>query len=222
MFPLSDSINSGKIAYLNFFIVIITVYIFIQQFLAPDPEAFIATYALIPANVDWNNIKTLAPFVTAIFLHGGLLHILSNMWFLIIFGDNVSSRLTPIGFLLLYIIAGIAGNLAQYLIDPISPLPILGASGAIAGILGCYFVLFPYSKIRTLIFIIFFVTIVEVSAPIVLGYWFILQLFSGFGSLSHAAYDQGGIAFFAHIAGFIIGVITGLIIKAKQSTQNSI
>jgi membrane associated rhomboid family serine protease len=217
MFPLSDSINSGKIAYLNYFVVIVTIYIFIQQFLSPDPEAFINSYALIPSKVTFGDLHSFLPFITAIFLHGGFLHILTNMWFLIIFGDNVSAKLTPIGFLLLYLISGVAGNLAQYFIDPTSTLPILGASGAIAGILGCYFVLFPYSKIKTLIFVVFFVTIVELSAPIVLGYWFILQLFSGFGSLSASSYDQGGVAFFAHIAGFIIGVIAGNIIKRRSS-----
>src|SRR5260370_10683827 len=102
-------------------------------------------------------------------------------------------------------LAGVTGNLAQYLLMPNSTIPMLGASGAIAGILGCYYVMFPYSKIKTLIFILFFVTIVDISDPIMLGYWFVLQIISGATSLPFLN-SQGGVAFFAHIAGFIVGL----------------
>src|SRR5258706_4605499 len=111
MFPISDSIKSGKFPILNISIIGITVFIFIEQFLSPNPDTFIQKYALIPANVNFSNIETLYPFVTAIFLHGGILHILSNMWFLWIFGDDVEARLGKFFFLLLYFSAGVIGNL---------------------------------------------------------------------------------------------------------------
>jgi rhomboid family protein len=141
------------------------------------------------------------------------LHILSNMWFLFIFGDNVEGALKPVGFLILFLVAGIAGNLLQYAVMPHATIPMLGASGAIAGVLGCYYVLFPYAKVKTLLFLFFFVTILDISAPIMLGYWFILQLISGVGSLAQTTASQGGVAFFAHIAGFVLGLIVGKMVK---------
>lgn len=212
MFPLSDSIPAGRFPFLTLFIILLTAYVFVQELLAPDQIAFLNQNALIPSMVNFSQLNTLLPFITAIFLHGGFLHIISNMWFLWVFGDNVEDHLTPIFALLLYITAGIAGNLAQYFLMPDSPIPMLGASGAVAGILGCYYVLFPHSKIRTLVFIFFFVTIIEISAPIMLGYWFILQLISGAVSLPFSG-DQGGIAFWAHVAGFIVGIIFGIFFK---------
>jgi membrane associated rhomboid family serine protease len=215
MFPLYDSIKASRFPFLNWSIVVATAWVFLMQLLAPDPDAFILQYALIPAKVNFSDTATLLPFVTSIFLHGGFLHILSNMWFLIVFGDNVNDELTPFGFLGLYFLAGIVGNLVQYLLDPTSTVPMIGASGAVAGILGCYFVLFPFAKIKTLIFIVFFVTIIDISAPILLGYWFILQIFSGATSLPNMGANMGGIAFFAHIAGFIVGLIGGYIHKKR-------
>lgn len=219
MFPLSDSIKADKFPFLNYFLVAATIVIFIVQFISPDPDSFIMKYALIPAHINLTHVQSLLPFVTSIFLHGGIVHILTNMWFLLVFGDNVNDRLSPLGFLLLYVGAGIAGNIAQYLVNPHALIPMLGASGAVAGILGCYFVLFPYAKIKTVIFIIFFITIMEVSAPIMLGYWFILQLFSGAGSLSTITTSAGGVAFFAHIAGFLLGVIVGNMVKSKTELR---
>lgn len=214
MFPLSDSIKTQRFPFLNFIIVGITIYVFIQQLLAPDPLAFINQYALIPSTVNFNDYMTLLPFVTSIFLHGGILHILSNMWFLIVFGDNINARLSPIVFLLLYFSAGIIGGLAQYAFMPHESIPMLGASGAVAGILGCYAVLFPHAKIKTLIFVVFFVTIIDVSALLMLGYWFVIQLFSSVGSLTEVE-SEGGVAYMAHIAGFLVGIIFGLLNKNR-------
>src|SRR5258708_1161706 len=177
-------------------LIIANVFVFINELMTPNIDTFMKHYALIPSQVHFNEYITLLPFVTAIFLHGGFLHILSNMWFLFIFGDNVEDALGSLGFLVLFVIAGIAGNLLQYFIMPASSIPMLGASGAIAGVLGCYYVLFPYSRVRTLLFLFVFVTIVDISAPIMLGYWFVLQLISGAGSLSQSSIGQGGIAFF--------------------------
>lgn len=218
MFPLYDSIRASRFAFINWAIVLITVYVFIQQLMAADPEGFIFQYALVPSQVDFSNPVTLLPFITAIFLHGGFLHILSNMWFLVVFGDNVNDTLGIFGYLILYFAAGIMGNFLQYSFTPGSDIPMLGASGAVAGILGCYFVLFPHSKIKTLIFILFFVTIIEIGAPLLLGYWFILQLFSGAASIPMLGAETGGVAFFAHIAGFVVGLLFGYFYKNRART----
>ena len=212
MFPLSDSIKSARFPFLNYALIAITIYVFILQL--GNPDGMVEKYALIPAYINFLNYRTLIPFITAIFLHGGFMHIISNLWFLKIFGDNVEGQLKSIPFLLLYFLAGIAGNFVQYLFMPNTAIPLLGASGAIAGVLGCYFILFPYSRIKTLLFIFFFVTITEVSATLMLGYWFVLQLFSAFGSIG-AIGAQGGVAFFAHVAGFVVGIIFGKIYKNK-------
>lgn len=213
MFPLSDIAPAPRFPFMMWLLIIANVYVFIRELIAPNTDVFINHYALIPAHVNFNDYLTLIPFVTAIFLHGGFLHILSNMWFLYIFGDNVEGALGSIPFLLLFIIAGIAGNLFQYAISPTTSVPMLGASGAIAGVLGCYYVLFPRAKVKTLVFLFFFVTIIDLAAPIMLGYWFLLQIISGAGSLNMSDINQGGVAFFAHIAGFIIGMIVGKIAK---------
>lgn len=219
MFPLSDIAPAPRFPFMMWILIIANVYVFIRELIAPNTDVFINHYALIPAHVNFNDYLTLIPFITAIFLHGGFLHILSNMWFLYIFGDNVEGALGSIPFLLLFIIAGIAGNLFQYAISPTTSVPMLGASGAIAGVLGCYYILFPRAKVKTLVFLFFFVTIIDLAAPIMLGYWFLLQIISGAGSLNMAALNQGGVAFFAHIAGFIIGMIVGKIAKKATGIQ---
>ncbi len=221
MFPLSDDAKAPRFPIMMWLLIIANVFVFIRELMAPNIDTFISHYALIPSHVHFNDYLTLIPFVTAIFLHGGFLHILSNMWFLFIFGDNVEGELRPVGFLLLFLVAGIAGNVLQYLIMPTSSIPMIGASGAIAGVLGCYYVLFPYSRVKTLLFLFIFVTIVDISAPLVLGFWFILQLFSGATSLSATSVDQGGIAFFAHIAGFILGIIVGRAIRETSYEKSS-
>ena len=213
MFPLSDSAKAPRFPIMMWTLILINVAAFVYELASPNIDALISQYGLIPAHVHFNNYMTLIPFVTAIFLHGGFFHILSNMWFLFIFGDNVEGAISPFGFLALFFIAGLAGNFLQYIIMPNSTVAIIGASGAIAGILGAYYKLFPYAKVKTLIFVFFFVTIFDINAPIVLGYWFLLQLISGIGSLSHTSADQSGIAFFAHIAGFIIGFIAAKMVK---------
>lgn len=215
MFPISDSVKTRRFPFLNIFFIILCVYVFIQELLANDPENFISQYALVPSQIDMGHPATLFTFVTAIFLHGGLLHIISNMWFLWIFGDNVEDVLPPWMFILLFIGAGVLGNVVQYMFAPMSMVPMIGASGAVAGILGAYYVFFPQAKVKTLIFILFFVTLLEVRATIILGYWFVLQLFSGAGSLETIQSSQGGVAFFAHITGFILGVIVGRIYKVR-------
>jgi len=196
-------------------LIALSIYVFIKELQAPDFDLFINTYALIPSSVSLSDPYTLINFVTAIFLHGGFLHIISNMWFLWIFGDNVEGYLGKFYYLLLFLLAGIVGNVVQFFVNYGSSVPMIGASGAVSGILGAYYILFPHSRIRTLLFIFFFVTVVDIPAVVYLFYWFILQFFSGIASFSDIA--TGGIAFWAHVGGFITGVFFAKAFQEKES-----
>lgn len=206
MFPLSDSVPPKRFPILNISLIVITSLVFLKQLMTPDPDAFINQYALIPSLVNFNDVSTLVPFITSMFLHGGFLHIISNMWFLWVFGDNIEGYLGWFIFPVLYFLSGIVGGLSQYILSPHSTIPMLGASGAVAGILGAYYVLFKQSKIKTLLPFFGFVSIVQIPAAFMLGYWFILQIFSGAASLPFAS-DGGGVAFWAHVGGFLTGVL---------------
>lgn len=221
MFPISDSISTRRFPFITILVIAVTVYVFYMQITGADMDAFITMNALIPSQIDFTAPGTLSPFVTAIFLHGGFLHIISNMWFLWIFGDDVEDYLNPLLYLLLYFAAGIVGNYVQYAFMPDSPIPMIGASGAVAGILGCYYILFPHSNVKTLVFIFFFVTIINISAPIMLGYWFILQLFSGIASIPELG-SQGGVAFWAHAGGFLTGVLFGMMFRRKTAWHENL
>jgi len=148
---------------------------------------------------------------TSMFLHANLLHIAGNMLYLWIFGDNVEDRLGHIGYLVFYLFCGLAADAAQITFDPSSTVPNLGASGAIAGVLGAYLVFYPGSRVRTLVFLGFFVTIANLSAVIVIGLWFVLQVVSGVAGLGSV--QQGGVAYFAHIGGFVAGAAIALLLR---------
>jgi membrane associated rhomboid family serine protease len=150
--------------------------------------------------------------VSSMFLHGGWLHILGNMLFLWIFGNNVEDRLGRIPFLAFYLLGGLVAALSQVWIAPNSDVPLVGASGAIAAALGVYFVMWPGARITSLVFLGFFYQLADVPALIVLGYWFVLQLLSGVTSLG-AATAASGVAFFAHIGGFVLGMALGLVVR---------
>ena len=218
MFPISDSHPGGRFPLINIIIIAATIFVFIQQLLSQDQETLIAGYALIPSLVNFSEPFTLIPFVTAIFLHGGFLHIISNMWFLWVFGDNIEARFGFLLFPIVYLLSGIIGNLVQYLFMPSSSIPMLGASGAVAGVLGAYYVSFPHSKIKTLMPFFGFATIVNIPASFMLGYWFVLQLISGAASLPLMS-QSGGIAFWAHVGGFATGVIFAKIFKGSKVTE---
>lgn len=205
MFPLSDSIRAPRLPFVNITLIAVTVFVFIQQVLSPDQEMFIQAYALIPSLVNFSDYTTFIPFVSAIFLHGGFLHIISNMWFLWVFGDNVEGRFGWFFFPIVYFTSGVAGNFLQYIFMSDSPIPMLGASGAVAGVLGAYYVLFPHSRIKTVVPFFGFASVIEIPAPFMLGYWFVLQVISGAVSLPFSG-ESGGVAFFAHVGGFSAGV----------------
>ncbi len=222
MFPLYDIARTYKFPLVTYLIILFTTLVFLVEVSVPNPEVFIYKWALIPNKVDFSNYKTLYPFLTSIFLHGSFLHIFSNLWFLKIFGDNVEEDLGSFHYLLFYLFGGAFAAFTQYLLIPNSPVPFLGASGAIAAVLGYYFVRFPRHYVKTLIpFFPFFFT-VNLPAYILLFYWFVTQFFNGTASLIYFANTQtsGGIAWWAHIGGFIFGYIYGSFKKKAQSTFN--
>ena len=156
--------------------------------------------------------RELASVVTSVFLHGGWIHLIGNMLYLWIFGNNVEDRLGRVGFLLFYLFGGVAAAATQIAIDPTSDIPVVGASGAIAAILGAYLVLYPGARVLSLVFLGFFYQLLQVPAVIVLGLWFVLQLVDGVTSLG-VPNAAGGVALFEHIGGFVAGVVVGLIVR---------
>jgi membrane associated rhomboid family serine protease len=188
-------------------------------------EQFFDVWGAVPAKItaaikagDWSSQAILGIF-GSMFLHGGWLHILGNMLFLWIFGNNVEDRMGRIPFLLFYVAGGVAAALTQVWIAPTSDNPLVGASGAIAAVLGVYFVLYPGARILALVFLGFFYQLLEVPALIVLGYWFVLQLISGFGALGASTADQG-VAFFAHIGGFVAGLAVGFVVRLSGGVRS--
>lgn len=217
MIPLSDSHPAGKFPLWVILIITINIYVFFQEITSPNPDAFITQYALIPSFVDFSYLPTLFPFVTSQFLHGGFLHIISNMLFLWVFGDNVEAKTGFFIFPFFYLIAGIVGGLAQYFLIPDSTIPMLGASGAIAGVLGAYFAWFPHHSVKTLVPLFGFFTIINIPASFMLFYWFITQILSSSFSAISTYQNTGGVAYLAHIGGFIAGFLMAKIIKEKNS-----
>lgn len=203
MFPLHDSRPTKIYPFLTYLIIASNIVVFILEIISQDVDTFIKQFALIPERVSFLDYSTLTPFLTSQFLHAGFFHIISNMWFLKIFGDNVEEKFGRIFYLFVYLLSGVAGGFVQYLFSPNSTIPMLGASGAVAGVLGAYFVFFPHHRIETLIPTGLFVSTVSIPAGIVLFYWFVTQLFSGVGSIAVA--QTGGVAFWAHVGGFTTG-----------------
>jgi len=213
MFPIRDTKTSGNFPAVNLGLIVTNIYVFASELTAPDPELFINTYALIPANVDFSHFESLMPFLTSLFLHAGFLHILSNMWFLWIFGDNVEAAMGHVKYLIFYLFCGVAASFIQYLFIQNSFLPMLGASGAIAGILGAYLKFFPHNTIDTIIPIFGLPLIIALPAGLMLVYWFFTQAFNGVAAVFTATASIGGIAYLAHAGGFASGYITSIITR---------
>jgi len=203
MIPLRDSYPTREKPVVTYFLILVNVFVLLLEVLAPDLDAFINQYALIGAKVNFLIPSSLWPFLTFQFLHGGFFHLLSNMWFLKIFADNVEERMGHFKFLLFYLFSGVFAGFSQYIFLSGSDVPMIGASGSVAGILGAYFVFFPHHVIETLIPVFGFWRIIELPASFMLFYWFITQLFAGIATLSLAS--LGGVAFFAHAGGFLAG-----------------
>ena len=207
MFPIRDTKNSGKFPVVNLALIAVNIYIFYLELTAPSTNLFIDKYALIPANISIFNINTLTPFITSMFLHAGFLHIASNMWFLWIFGDNVEAKIGHLKYLVFYLFCGTAAAIIQYLFIYRSALPVLGASGAIAGVLGAYLKLFPKNKVDTLIPVFVLPLIISVPAAFMLIYWFLIQAFASFSQIVPSTVTFEGIAYTAHAGGFLVGFL---------------
>jgi membrane associated rhomboid family serine protease len=183
-------------------------------------DAFVTEWGIVPAELTaaWSSGSAMTvealTLITSQFLHGGWLHLLGNLLFLWIFGNNVEDRLGRFRFLLFYLVGGAVAGLTQVAIDPDSTIPTIGASGAIAATLGAYLVLFPRARITSLVFLGFFYQLIDVPAVVVLVFWFVLQLIDGIASLGVTDSGGGGVAFFAHIGGFVFGAFVGLVLRA--------
>ncbi len=213
MIPIRDVIPSRTTPYVTFSLIIANALAFLWQW-AMDPAATAAcldAYGLVPSHLSVLTAPTLA---TAMFLHAGWAHVLGNLLFLWIFGDNVEDRFGHGRFLVFYLCAGVAANLAQVAAAPNSLVPIVGASGAIAAVMGAYFILFPKSRIVMLIWLVFYVDFVEIPAVLFLGFWFLFQFLGGVGQ--SAAVSSGGVAFFAHIGGFAVGAVCGRLLARPE------
>ncbi len=215
MIPLRDVIPSRTTPYITIALIALNALAFIYQLsLGEQVNDFILYFGLVPAAFSWVTV------FTSMFLHGGFLHFGGNMLYLWIFADNVEDRMGHGRFLVFYLLCGVAAALAQAIIDPDSVVPMVGASGAIAGVMGAYFVLYPRSRIVTLVPLFVFVQIMEVPAIFFLGIWFLMQFVSGVGSIATTAAGEpaGGIAFWAHVAGFVAGV-SGVIVFRRPERQ---
>jgi membrane associated rhomboid family serine protease len=207
MIPLRDNIPSRTVPYVNFLLIAANALVFaFEVSLGRHIEDFIRIFGIVPKV--WSLAVPLEyklrPLVTSMFLHGGVMHVVSNLWCLYIFGDNVEDRLGHFRYLAFYLLSGIGAGAIHLFTNWGSAIPTIGASGAIAGVMGAYFILFPYAKVRTLVPIFVFLQVVEIPAVFFLGIWFLSQLQNGMMSLGGRF---GGIAWWAHIGGFGLGVL---------------
>jgi len=212
MFPLRDTQRSYSRPVVTIGLIVVNLVVFLfEAMLGPyDRNALIEYYGLVPDQFRFTTV------LTSMFMHGGWLHVLGNMWFLWVFGDNVEDLLGHAKYLLFYLVCGVAAAMGQVLSNPYSTVPMVGASGAIAGVMGAYLIKFPRSRILTLVFILFFITTIEIPAPVMLIYWFVIQLFSGLGSIARTSLSSGGTAFFAHVGGFVTGIILVKIMSRRD------
>lgn len=234
MIPLKDDVPSQTIPVVTLAVIGLNVAVFFYQLslqMGTDPSAqraaqdFVIEFGVVPCRLT-GRCRILEDFphpvltvFTSMFLHGGLLHLGGNMLYLWIFGNNVEDILGHGRFVIFYLVSGLAAAVAQTMINPGSAIPVVGASGAVSGVLGAYFLLFPYSTVLTLVTFGFFWRFIHLPAMIVLGLWIVLQFLSGYLSLSAAGAAEGGVAFFAHIGGFIAGMGLLFVLRPRRSRR---
>lgn len=222
MIPIRDQIPTHRVPIVNYLLIALNVLVFIFMYLVgSDQEALVYQFALIPANIaDGLDVGDITDVFTSMFMHAGLLHLGGNMLYLWIFGDNVEDSMGPVKYLIFYLIGGIVASITHILTNPMSTIPTVGASGAIAAVLGAYLVLYPRSRVLTFIPLGFFMRLTLVPASIVLILWFVLQLFNGV--LSLGASDVGGTAFWAHIGGFVAGVVLAKLFASGHRVEPAV
>ncbi len=222
MIPLYDTLRPRRFAFITWALIALNALVFYHELTLGNAglERFIRTWGLIPSNLTRHPDTAWLTVFSSMFLHGGWFHLLSNMWVLFIFGDNIEDRLGSLRYLFFYLLSGLAAALMQVYILKDNNMPMVGASGAIAGVLGAYLVLFPRARIASLVPILFIFTIVELPAVIFLAFWFISQLFSGLFLLNGGT--DSGIAWWAHIGGFVFGMAAGLLLAPRRPSYSSI
>jgi membrane associated rhomboid family serine protease len=214
MIPLRDVIPSKTTPVVTVVLIAVNAAAWIYELALPRDtlSAFLNVYGVVPASFNPPAV------LSSMFLHGSWSHFIGNMWYLWIFGDNVEDRMGHARFTAFYVLCGAGAALGHVALDPLSTLPTIGASGAIAGVMGAYFVLYPRSRVLTLVPLIIFWEIIELPAVLLLGFWFLMQLFSA-GAIAATAHGQGpGIAFAAHVAGFVLGAIGVFVFRKRQHT----
>jgi membrane associated rhomboid family serine protease len=220
MIPFRDNIPSRTYPIITISIIVINTLAFLYELsLGSSVEFLIEQYGVIPLKTmdgTSHGVSALAiivPYFTSIFLHGGWAHLIGNMWYLWIFGDNVEDRLGHMSYLLFYILCGLGAGIVHTIANVSSPIPSIGASGAIAGVLGAYFMSYPHARVLTLIPLFIFFQVIEIPALIVLGFWFILQFLSGAASFGAAG---GGVAWWAHVGGVLVGILLLAVFPKKR------
>ena len=210
MFPLRDSVPSRRFPFVNLTLIVINIFIFIQELRlhqAGALEGFIMAHGLVPSRFLVDPTTQWVTVFSSMFMHGGWAHVLGNMWFLYVFGDNVEDSVGHLRYLIYYLLMGIGAAAFQVAANPSGQLPMVGASGAIAGVLGSYIVLHPGARVDTLVPIFIFIRVIQLPAYFFLGLWFVVQMVNGLGSVSLLAErgEMGGVAWWAHAGGFITG-----------------
>ena len=222
MIPLRDTIPSSRFPIVTVGIIGVNVLVFLLEInLGPvGLEQFFQTWGIVPLRFTHPRFKSGGNYLTllsSMFMHGGWMHIIGNMWSLWIFGDNVEDRMGRGSFLLFYLLSGLAAGAVHIVTNPGSTVPTVGASGAIAGVMGAYLLLFPHSSVVTMVPIFFFLQVVEVPAILFLGFWFLSQLFSGTLALAVAGTQAGGVAWWAHIGGFVVGFLWAVPLRRRTA-----
>jgi membrane associated rhomboid family serine protease len=220
MIPIRDLNPSRTTPWVSWSVILTCVIVFVYQVVQPPwlQREIVTAYALIPQNVttaldQGTDPSVFATVLTSMFMHGGLLHIAGNLWFLKIFGDNVEDNFGHVRFAAFYVLCGVAAAGAQWAIDPYSNTPVVGASGAIAGVLAAYAVLYPRARVTTLVPLVVFFFFTELPALVLVAVWFLLQFFSGVASLGVRGGVQGGVAHWAHIGGFVAGLLLTFVMR---------
>jgi len=235
MFPLRDTIPSSRVPVVTIGIIIVNAVVFLSELNQGTCglERVFYSWGIVPCSFTGAchfRLRTACGFLSvpphpnyftmlsSMFLHGGWMHIIGNMWSLWIFGDNVEDRMGRIGFVCFYLLSGLAAGILHIVFNPTSQAPTVGASGAIAGVMGAYLLLFPHATVITLVPIFIFLQTVELPAVVFLGLWFFINLWSGIGSL--AAHTQaGGVAWWAHIGGFLLGILWALPLRRREDRR---
>ena len=215
MIPIKDRNPTHRFPIFTILIILVNIVVFLYEISLDVKalESFFLTYGVVPFSVNGAfgqgllDPMAVFPLLSSMFLHGGILHLGGNMLYLWVFGDNIEDKLGRGRFLAFYLLCGLAATLLHIVIDPTSTVPTVGASGAISGVLGAYLLMFPKARVVTIIPIFFFLQVAELPALIVLGFWFVIQFFNGIASLGYETAGMGGVAWWAHIGGFIVGLL---------------